>query len=380
MIVTLYEQNNIHPVLPVHLKLVDLKVKIQNDTVYFFGNYYSTIYVNNNGDLSFGQAFGNAAPTAFPISTYPVVAIYQADVDTRGTGSVWYRTTADSTLRAKASNDIRSLTGTIVSPQWLFIATWDHVGYYSYGTDKTNTFQAVLATDNVRSYAILQYADGLIQWPSSGAQAGCNAGDGITYVNIPGSRTPSILNIATSSNVGVGGQWVFLISQAYIDINECTLGVSGCNQICTNTIGSYICSCNLGYQISSNNRTCQDINECSLGTSGCAQICTNTIGSYVCSCYPGYQISFNNQTCVDIQSSAIGSTSTALAIGVTGAICCVTIMCSFFIVFIGYKWQAKRKVVANLSPSTMTTVDLPGMYMSQCGDGGDITKTHPPIL
>ena len=78
---------------------------------------------------------------------------------------------------------------------------------------QTNTFQAVLATDNVRSYAIFQYADRLIQWPSSGAQVGFNAGNNMNYVNIPGSRTPYILNIAGNSNVGIGGQWIFLISQ-----------------------------------------------------------------------------------------------------------------------------------------------------------------------
>eukprot|EP00731_Ephydatia_muelleri_P016532 Em0009g956a len=180
----------------------------------FFGTNYSTIYVNNNGDLSFGLAWLTWSPTAFPISIYPVVAIYQADVDTRGIGSVWYRVTQNATLLAKAANDIRALTGTSVSLQWLFIATWDHVGYFYNGTDKTNTFQAVLAKDNVRSYAIFQYADGLIQWPSSGAQVGFNAGNNVNYVNIPGSRTPYILNITNSSNIGVGGQWVFLTSQA----------------------------------------------------------------------------------------------------------------------------------------------------------------------
>eukprot|EP00731_Ephydatia_muelleri_P016403 Em0009g827a len=162
----------------------------------FFGTYYSTIFVNNNGDLSFGQTWSSYVPTQFPIPTYPVVAIYQADVDTR-------------------ANDIRALTGTNVSLQWLFIATWDHVGYCCSGTDKTNTFQAVLATDSVRSYAVFQYADGLIQWPSNGAQVGFNAGNNVNYVNIPGSRTPYILNIAGNSNVGIGGQWIFLISQGW---------------------------------------------------------------------------------------------------------------------------------------------------------------------
>ena len=95
-----------------------------------------TPQVNNNGDLSFGLAWSGYSPTAFPIPNIPLVAPYLADVDTRGTGSVWYRSTQNTTLLAKAANDIRLLNGTIISPQWLFIATWDHVGYYPMGIDK----------------------------------------------------------------------------------------------------------------------------------------------------------------------------------------------------------------------------------------------------
>ena len=42
----------------------------------------------------------------------------------------------------------------------------------------------------------------------------------------------------------------------YSDINECSGGSHGCSQICTNTIGSYTCSCNSGYRLGSNGRTC----------------------------------------------------------------------------------------------------------------------------
>ena len=42
----------------------------------------------------------------------------------------------------------------------------------------------------------------------------------------------------------------------------------------------------------------EDINECALNISGCNQNCTNTIGSYFCSCYPGYEIKNDNRTCV----------------------------------------------------------------------------------
>ena len=41
-----------------------------------------------------------------------------------------------------------------------------------------------------------------------------------------------------------------------------------------------------------------DIDECAIGTSGCSQLCNNTIGSYVCLCNPGYQLSSDNKACI----------------------------------------------------------------------------------
>ena len=35
-----------------------------------------------------------------------------------------------------------------------------------------------------------------------------------------------------------------------IDINECSSNKGGCAHTCTNTIGSYYCSCNAGYVLS----------------------------------------------------------------------------------------------------------------------------------
>ena len=40
------------------------------------------------------------------------------------------------------------------------------------------------------------------------------------------------------------------------DINECTLGTAGCNHFCTNTIGSFVCSCQTGYFLDSDMITC----------------------------------------------------------------------------------------------------------------------------
>ena len=35
-----------------------------------------------------------------------------------------------------------------------------------------------------------------------------------------------------------------------VDINECNVNNGGCEHSCTNTVGSYTCSCNTGYQLS----------------------------------------------------------------------------------------------------------------------------------
>ena len=42
----------------------------------------------------------------------------------------------------------------------------------------------------------------------------------------------------------------------YIDIDECTLGISGCSQLCQNTYGSFLCGCLTGYTLMPDKNTC----------------------------------------------------------------------------------------------------------------------------
>ena len=83
----------------------------------------------------------------------------------------------------------------------------------------------------------------------------------------------------------------FFLSR-YIDVNECNNSTLNCATLatCTNTIGSYYCTCNIGY--GGNGTVCADVNEClGQGTgNNCAPqaTCTNTVGSFSCACNTGY--------------------------------------------------------------------------------------------
>ena len=46
------------------------------------------------------------------------------------------------------------------------------------------------------------------------------------------------------------------VSQSCTDANECNVLNGGCEHQCTNTVGSYECSCNAGFIRDSNGRNC----------------------------------------------------------------------------------------------------------------------------
>ena len=99
------------------------------------------------------------------------------------------------------------------------------------------------------------------------------------------------------------------------DIDECDR-FSPCDQNCTNTVGSFMCSCQTGYELHDDARTCTgefminirhlsgnvcnilltDIDECQMAALNNSVICTNdtqctnTPGSFECVCVPGYRL------------------------------------------------------------------------------------------
>ena len=47
-----------------------------------------------------------------------------------------------------------------------------------------------------------------------------------------------------------------LLTATPTDIDECSEGIVDCDHNCTNTIGSYACSCYSGYELDSINLSC----------------------------------------------------------------------------------------------------------------------------
>ena len=93
--------------------------------------------------ISFTAPVPIFTPEPFPIPGRYLIAPFWADVDTRGTGEVYFRETTNITLLTLARNVIRRATHQVaglsrIQPKWMLIATWFEVGYFSNHTDLVN--------------------------------------------------------------------------------------------------------------------------------------------------------------------------------------------------------------------------------------------------
>ncbi|KAI6658140.1 Tyrosine kinase receptor Cad96Ca [Oopsacas minuta] len=97
-------------------------------------------------------------------------------------------------------------------------------------------------------------------------------------------------------------------SSNYLNCNQssfnCFTVTCSSDSVCVNTVNSSFCECvEAGYLFE--NDTCVDMDECSNSAdNNCDQVCTNTNGSYTCSCNIGFTLDSDMSTCSGVNKLA----------------------------------------------------------------------------
>ncbi|KAG7265975.1 hypothetical protein CRUP_022680, partial [Coryphaenoides rupestris] len=94
------------------------------------------------------------------------------------------------------------------------------------------------------------------------------------------------------------GYHLDLDGKTCVDNDECVNGESCCSQLCRNYPGGYECSCIAGYRPSPDGCACDDVDECLSPSSGCKHYCVNVQGSYECFCRAGFRLGQDQYSCI----------------------------------------------------------------------------------
>jgi protocatechuate 3,4-dioxygenase beta subunit len=157
-------------------------------SINFFGTTYNSLFINNNGNVTFNAAMATFTPFTINARTPPIIAPFFADVDTRGVGSSVVQYSAAPIL---------------FEGHPALCVNWVRVGYYNVHADKLNSFQLLLVGradtgagnfDIVMNHNQIVWETGDASGGSGGfggtpAGAGFSAGNGdpAAFFQFPGS-------------------------------------------------------------------------------------------------------------------------------------------------------------------------------------------------
>jgi hypothetical protein len=185
----------------------------------YFGTTFTQLFVNNNGNVTFGVPLGTFTP--FGLSGAlgePIIAPFFGDVYTIGTsGLVHYQ--------AKAAG---------IGGNPTFGVEWPGVNFFADSTgSKHNTFEVLIVSrpDTGAGNADIYFNYGSMQWETGSASGGVNGlggscarvgysngtGDPGTHHEVTGSGVCGALidrganQLLTASNDGVPGQYLFTV-------------------------------------------------------------------------------------------------------------------------------------------------------------------------
>ncbi|XP_053315113.1 nidogen-1 isoform X2 [Spea bombifrons] len=168
----------INQLLPYGPNLGDLELPLGDDVsepltlsqpLRFYDDSVSTLYISTNGIIATNEPTNeDEYLETFP-PNFGVIAPFYSDLDTTESGNIFYQeSSSQETLDLVANHIYRAFPESSFNPTSAVIVTWDDVApYFTQRGDsipeyKRNTFQAALASDDSKSYAIFLYPeDGL---------------------------------------------------------------------------------------------------------------------------------------------------------------------------------------------------------------------------
>ena len=186
------------------------------DGLDFFGTTYTSLFVNNNGNVTFAARQSTFTPPVITGDTgNPIIAPYFADVDTRNGTDLGVTPGGNSQGSNLTHWDLDAAGG-------VFTVTWDDVGYFSSSNDKLNAFQLqIYDRDNgdfdvVFRYEAINWTTGSASGGTDGlggtvARAGWSSGNGADFFELPqaGNQGGMLGLEGTKGNTDVRGLWVF---------------------------------------------------------------------------------------------------------------------------------------------------------------------------
>lgn len=182
------------------------------------GSTYKSLYVNTNGNVSFGNTLTAYSPLPFSTSyELDFLAPYFGDADTR-----------ENAGEAAGSHGAVGHGYTQFAQHDAFVVTWANVGYYNKKNDKTATFQLVLVdrSDTGAGNFDFYYNYGALAWDKATGVNSARAGYHLTGTaadfEFSGSGIEGALlasgaqALAKGSNVGVDGRYGFTVRDGLV--------------------------------------------------------------------------------------------------------------------------------------------------------------------
>lgn len=162
--------------------------------VNFFGTTFNSLFVNNNGNVTFGEALSDFTPTGLNSDNggIPIIAAYWADVDTSGAVAGGVET--PTIPSAVVTYGVDTVNG-----HPAFGVDYENVGYYDTHTDKLNSFQLILidrSDTGIAGAFDIEFDYDKIQWESGDASNGIEG--------LCGGQTSDCVSAAAGYSNGTG--------------------------------------------------------------------------------------------------------------------------------------------------------------------------------